>query len=153
MILIFLSFFVPIAVYFFLPLLTQWLSGKPPVKRTILIIAGLIYFVSWYLPSPKVDQMQTAFMTHFVGGGIFSGIVWVYVRKQLGLNYRPLQDLVFTYILVSALGVANELFEFFITRTGLASLTSYDTWWDLVANTSGALLFWFVYFIYRPARK
>lgn len=153
MILKILSIGVPVVVYVFLPILTHWLSGKTPVKRTTLILAGLIYFVSWYLPSPKVDGMQTAFLTHFVGGGIFSGIVWVYIRNQLGLKYKPLPDLVFTYALVSALGVSNEIFEFFITRAGLASLSSYDTWWDLVANTSGALLFWVLHYIYRVTKK
>ena len=49
------------------------------------------------------------------------------------------------YFLVSGLGVANELFELLIEKTGITYVGSWDTWWDLLANSLGALAFWLAY--------
>lgn len=54
-------------------------------------------------------------------------------------------ELASLYFLVSGLGAANELFEFFLDKTGLVDFETWDTWWDLLANTLGALAFWFAY--------
>lgn len=37
------------------------------------------------------------------------------------------------------LGVANELFELLISQLGILFIDPSDTWWDLLANTLGAL--------------
>ena len=47
--------------------------------RWILYVACLLFFISWYLPSPLIDGQDTSFTTHFVGGGLFTGLFWVYL--------------------------------------------------------------------------
>jgi glycopeptide antibiotics resistance protein len=51
------------------------------------------------------------------------------------------------------LGVANELFELFITQSGLIHLDPSDTWWDLLANTLGAYLLWTVFTAMRKRQS
>ena len=41
--------------------------------RWLLYLACGLFFISWYVPSPLIDGQDTAFMTHFIGGGIFTG--------------------------------------------------------------------------------
>lgn len=142
MLFIFLSVFIPVAVYFTAPKVISAHNGKPAESQKLLAIACFLLFLSWHLPSPEIKGQHTAFITHFVGGGVFSAFVWLYIRKQLGKNFSLLQDLVAIYALASALGVANELFELAITEAGIARLTPSDAWWDLLANTLGAVLVW-----------
>ena len=153
MIFILISFGVPLLLYFFLPSVLQIATGKSPVSKIWLVIACLLFIVSWYLPSPEIRGQQTAFVTHFVGGGLFSGALWLYIRKFLRLDQNPIYDLLAIYFLVSALGVANELFEFVTVEIGYARLNPSDTWWDLLANTSGAVVFWMAYSIYKIFNK
>ena len=67
---------VPLVVYFVVPRLL----GAQKDWKWLLLMACIIFFVSWYLPSPLIDGKQTQFMTHFVGGGIFTGLLWLYVK-------------------------------------------------------------------------
>lgn len=133
------SVLVPIGVYFFLPLFLKLLSGKKPVSRTALVVAGILFFVSWYLPSPKIQGEYTAFTTHFLGGGIFCGLVWLYITRQLNVKLGWAMNLLGLFFFVSGLGVLNELFELVITSLGFVGLNPSDTWWDLLANTFGAV--------------
>lgn len=143
---VFLSIVVPTALYAFLPKWVSFLTKKRLTRDTILLAACVVYFLSWYLPSPLIYGEDTAFTTHFVGGGLFSGLLWLFLKKQMGWKFSPLMEWISLYALVSALGVVNELFEFTIVETNLVhNLNGADTWWDLVANTSGAMLFWLVY--------
>src|SRR3989344_6084378 len=105
------SVLVPILIYWLLPKILEQLFGKKPVKKRALLIAGLLFFIAWYLPSPDIHGQYTAFITHIVGGGIFSGFLWLYILKQLQFKLTFVQNLIATLVLVSVLGVANELFE------------------------------------------
>lgn len=139
---IIISVVVPILVYWLWPELIRVLTERKPVERNWLIVAGALFFISWYLPSPLIMGEETSFTTHFVGGGLFTAAVWMYTRRQLGWKFSPLRDLVGLYLLVSGLGAANELFELLIWLSGRASLSPNDTWWDLFANTTAVLIFW-----------
>lgn len=139
-----ISILVPVLIFTFLPKLLENLGHKPANKK-LLAAACLVYLVSWYLPTFHIEGQNTAFVTHFVGGGIFSGLLWLYLVQSLKLKLHPPAELVSLYFLVSGLGVANELLEFFLDKTGLMYIPSWDTWWDLLANTSGAITFWLVY--------
>jgi hypothetical protein len=143
-----LSIFVPVLLYLVLPRLVERSTGKAPASNFLLTIAGLLFFLSWHLPSPEIRGESTAFSTHFVGGGIFTGFVWLYLSRELGWRLNWAQDLIGLFFLVSGLGVANELFEFAVVEAGLVQLSPSDTWWDLLANTSGALALWVAHALY-----
>lgn len=148
-----LSIIVPVVIYFGLPRMMVKLGYQSGPSK-ILLVAGLLYFASFYLPSPHVGGYDIKFTTHFVGGGLFSGFLWLYLKRSLKSKMPIWLELASLYFLVSGLGVANELFEFFMDQVGVASIESWDTWWDFLANTSGVLLFWTGYRIYyRRARN
>ncbi len=147
-----ISVAVPLVIYLLLPPILQIFGGRS-VSRTPLFFAAVLFFISWYLPSPLIEGKNTQFVTHFVGGGVFCGFVWVYLRNALNLSHNLFFDLVGMYFLTCGLGVANELFEFTLTKMHIMRLTPADTWWDLLANTLGMLAFWFIYSAHKLYRK
>lgn len=145
MIFLLLSVFVPIVTWMFLPLMMHKITTRHFERNELLLVSCLCFCMSWYLPSPLIHGMNTQFTTHLVGGGIFSGFLWLYTKKQLHWNASWLFELVTVFSLVSSLGVLNELFELAIVEAHLTRLSGADTWWDLLANTLGALLVWLLY--------
>ncbi len=106
------------------------------------MVAWIVYVVGWTLPSPLIEERDTNFTTHLVGVGIFAGFIWLYAKRQMQWRATRLAEGASLFALVSALGVANELFELALQKTNLVQLNLSDTTWDLTANTLGALLFW-----------
>ena len=152
MIFVLISFGVPLVLYFFLPSILEMFGGRS-VSKTPLLVACVLFFISWHLPSPLIEGKQTAFMTHFVGGGVFCGFLWVYLRSVFNLKTNLFLDLVFMYFLTCGLGVTNELFELLMNKIHIGHLDPSDTWWDLAANTLGALGFWIGYGVYKILKK
>lgn len=146
MIFLFVSIIVPAFIFIFYPLIIERLSKKQAKQNTLLLVTCFLYFVSWFLPSPLIEGRDTSFTTHVVGGGIFSGMLWLYTKQMLRLNSSWVIELLSLFAFVSALGVVNELFELIIFQLHLTSrLKITDTSWDLLANTLGVLLFWVIY--------
>jgi hypothetical protein len=81
----------------------------------------------------------------FVYAREVSGFLWLYVKHRLSWNAAWWMECVTVFALVSALGVLNELFELATVELGVARLSGADTWWDLLANTLGAGLYWVGY--------
>ena len=87
--------------------------------RWLLYVACLLFFISWYLPSPLIDGQDTSFTTHFVGGGLFTGLFWVYLVSSMKWRAHWLVMAFSVFALVSALGCINELAELFMVKVGL----------------------------------
>lgn len=139
---------VPLLLYAGLPIA---LGTKK--HRWILLLACVLFFVSWFLPSPPIDGMRTQFFTHFVGGGVFCGVLWLYLVRAKVIRLQSWwQEVVTLFALVSSLGVVNELFEIFLYEIGHMPYGIRDTSWDLLANTLGALAFYVLYKAYRPKK-
>ncbi len=153
MLFIAISIAVPVVLWSTLPVVIGKFNRKTAQFKSLLTVACLLFLISWYLPSPYIQGEQTAFMTHFVGGGFFSAFLWLYLRKQFTKDFNIFYDLVGMYTLSTALGVANELFELLITQAEIVNITPADTWWDLLANTLGVLFIWIFYAIYKAFRK
>lgn len=128
------------------------LTGRGQVSRAPLFVASVLFFISWYVPSPLLRGVDTNFMTHVVGGGLFTGFLWLYLSRALGAKQNWWQSLIMMYVLVSALGVANELFEFAAVEAGWAHIGPSDTWWDLLANNLGVFVFWVGYRMYAALK-
>lgn len=141
----FVSTVTPIVLFIGLP----WLL-KTGAYRWLLALACGVFMVSWLLPSPLIDGQQTEFVTHFVGGGIFCGLLGLYLKLALRWKAVWYIELAALFALVSSLGVLNELFEVFLYTQGLMPNGISDTSWDLVANTLGASLFYLLYKLISP---
>lgn len=148
------SVLVPLLLFFIVPLLVERVGGKPKQHRRWLAVACLVFFVSWYLPTPfLIDGQDTSFVTHFVGGGLFSGLFWYYLKRSFRWQAYWLVEAASLFVLVSVLGVMNELFEIVLYWCGGMSAGIADTSWDLLANTLGAFSFWLVYIAFNAQRS
>lgn len=141
------SVIVPVILFIALPRFFRHYSHEKQA-RLWLYAAGALFCIAYYLPSPIIDGMDTHFLTHFIGGGIFCSVLLVYVMKATGARYSAIQYGIRLFVLVSTLGVMNELAEFLLVKTNIADITLADTSWDLVTNTLGALTGWLGYSIW-----
>ncbi|MFZ2513234.1 MAG: hypothetical protein WAW63_02135 [Candidatus Saccharimonadales bacterium] len=138
---LFISLVVPLVVYTF----AHMLFGEHPEERWWVVVACLLFFLSYFVPSPLVHGQETQYMTHFVGGGLFSGFLWLYITRVNKLRLNLAVEATSLFVLVSTLGVMNELFETVLFWLGHMPAGIADTSWDLVANSTGALSFYLVY--------
>ncbi len=140
---------VPVLLYILVPRLI----GKQDAPKTLLSAACLTFFAAGWLPSPLIAGQQTSWVTHIVGGGIFGGLLWLYIARAYDWLPKPAYiEIGSLYALVCALGVANELFEAVTYSLFGWPKTIADTSWDLVANIVGTLIFYFVYRLVRLRR-
>lgn len=144
-----ISIFVPIIIAVAVPVALRRAGYANEARyRGLLYAACGLFFISWYLPSPLIDGQHTSFTTHLVGGGVFTGLLWWYLKLSLRWRGPWLLEAFSLFALVSALGCVNELAELVMVKAGLARITLTDTSWDIVANTLGALLVYVVYVVY-----
>ncbi len=115
----------------------KWFAGA-------LLVQAISSLISQLIP----DRIIGNLFYHAIGGGVTTTLLYVYLLKTYRLNYSWRVELVLLYGFVSGLGVINELAEYageFAIRVGIFSWDSHDTWRDLAANTSGAILAWLIY--------
>lgn len=148
-----ISVLVPLAVYLLVPQVVLRFGGDSKKYSKLLLLAGVLFFVSWYLPSPLIDGENTSFVTHFVGGGLFTGLVWLYLKFSFGWRAEWWLEGFSLFALVSALGSVNELFELFLVRAQIASILITDTSWDIFANSLGALAVYLGYLLYDSRHR
>lgn len=131
-----------------------------PLKREsarsillILLFHSLIQISVWSIPDPEWSNR----FQHAIGGGFLAFFICYRVAKDSGIRIRPLQFFVWSMLVVTALGVTNELVEFFLQRvTSLVFTTGLeDTWLDLLSNSVGILVAaaFFAPFLKKPALK
>lgn len=142
-----ISVTVPLAIAVGLPWWLQKQGKKERPYRWLLYAACILFFISWYLPSPLIDGQDTSFVTHFVGGGVFTALLWVYLKKAFRWRTHRVAEVASLFALVSALGAVNELAELYMVQTGIATILLDDTSWDIFANTVGAAAAYLVYIV------
>lgn len=109
------------------------------------LLAAFLFILSFYLPDIYISSETTTFQQHFVGGGMYSALLYIYVMQLFGKKHlHPLFDVALLFAWVSTLGVANKLIEFMLFKSGLMVLDMSDAYWDLLANTLGAFALYFV---------
>ncbi len=150
----YISVFVPVTLAFIVPYVLRHHGLTDEKKyRWLLYLACMLFFISWYLPSPLIEGRDTSFTTHFVGGGLFTGLVWVYLVLATRWRAHRLVMAFSVFALVSALGCVNELAELLMVKVGLARITLDDTNWDILANTLGAAAVWIGWVVMNLAAK
>ena len=150
----YISVFVPVTLAFAVPYVLRRQGFTDEVKyRWLLYVACVLFFISWYLPSPLIEGRDTSFTTHFVGGGLFTGLLWIYLVLATRWRAHWLVMVFSVFALVSALGCINELAELFMVKVGLAHITLDDTNWDILANTLGAAAVWIGWVFMRSGVK
>lgn len=141
----------------FLPKKLYWLYGQDkkeqlkylpyfasllPVVYTVLFE---IYVRVFSYPELRLEVFLN-FLQHSIGGGVAVGLISFYLYQNFKVQIPWLRDwrikLVFLLGIVSIFGVANEIIELTLDLMNFSqySRDRFDTWIDLVANTTGALI-------------
>lgn len=154
------TLFIPLALLF-----VPWLAVRfvfktkntqklPYLKYAWLLwLASLAWFLSQWLPNIPISPETDTFTMHSMGG-VVAAILFIYVCRVYQISFKYWwQAWLGLYFFVSGLGVLNELFEFFIDRTGIFDVIGGDEWWDLTANTLGGLVAFGVYKVISCFRK
>lgn len=150
----YISIMVPLVLAIGVPLVLQRAGYRHQAKGLwLLYTACALFAISWYLPSPLIEGRNTSFVTHFVGGGLFSGLLWWYLKRATDWRAPWLVEAFSLFALVSALGCINELAELLMVKFGLARITLDDTNWDILANSLGALVVYLGYVLGRGLRR
>lgn len=148
-------FFLMSLTLFVIPqIVTKILKDKPSFDANVLylLLAATLPLIWVFVPDEIIENRAVNFLQHSLGGGVAVGLVSVYFIKTLKEEFKMLNAFVVQvfvfYALVSMLGVANELLEFFLDyfNLGVFSADRYDTWYDLLANSLGAM---FVFIMYK----
>ncbi len=108
------------------------------------VLAAVLFVVAFFIPDIHISKETTTFQQHFVGGGIYCALLFVYFQKLLGWSTNWAVSILLLFAWTSAFGVANELLEFTLTKLHLAQIGTGDTDWDLLANTLGSLISYIV---------
>jgi hypothetical protein len=116
-------------------------------------LAGFLFFIAFFIPDIHISTHTTTFQQHFVGGGIYCTLLFIYFKKLLGWHFNWLSEMLVLFAWTSAFGVANELLEFTVTELHLGHISTGDTDWDLLANTLGALFSYLVYKLWVANRN
>lgn len=132
-----------LGLYFLMPFL---LSQKPAFLtrrslHSILLIIGLSLLVSYgaaHIPDPVIGNR----ILHALGGGFLAFLACFLAARDSRIAIHRPQFIILSLMIVTALGVGNELAEFALQSiTGFPFTDSLtDTWLDLLSNTTGALV-------------
>lgn len=104
------------------------------------VAAGLVFFASFFLPDIHISVQTSTFQQHFVGGGFYVALLYVYCKQLFGWRLNALASLAVLFAWASAFGVANELLEFTLNQLNITAIELGDADWDLLANTLGAFV-------------
>jgi glycopeptide antibiotics resistance protein len=106
----------------------------------LLIAAGAAIIASVFIPNIHISNETSTFQQHFVGGGVYAALVFIYIEQLLDWRFHWFAELYVLFACVSALGVSVELAEFTFIHLGVKHINSGDTDWDLLANTLGGFV-------------
>lgn len=109
--------------------------------KSIVIILVLSLVVN-KLALLIVDREFGNRVMHAFGGGFLAFLNCFLIVKNLKLKMKIFQFVLFSFLIVMSLGIANELVEFVLqSNTPLIFANSInDTWLDLTSNLVGAIL-------------
>ena len=117
---------------------------------SIVLLSLLVSVISMQI---KDLELSNRFL-HAFGGGFLSFFVCFLVVKDTRITISRFQFFVFSFLVVIALGVGNEILEYILQNYTPLSFakTANDTWLDLISNCVGALIAAvpLVYFIRLP---
>lgn len=132
-------FFLTASLPWWLP---KFIKRHPPqaAPNWLPVLAGLLFCIAGWLPDIHISHQTTTFQEHFVGGGLYCALLFVYLKRAFGWKRSRVASFVALYAFTCALGVANELFEFVVTQLNITHIDITDTSWDLAANTLGAVV-------------
>ncbi len=133
--------------YFVLNLLFSFFfTGRAPrfgLRKSFesLLIIIALSLIGYYVVLHTGDRELGNRILHAFGGGFMAFLVCFLVTKDSKLDITRFQFFVFSALVVTGLGVTNEILEYFLQNYGgmVFLRTTNDTWLDLMSNVVGIL--------------
>lgn len=124
--------------YFFESRLTKVSPKSTSSIAMILILSMLGYFIAFNIQDPELGNR----FLHGFGGGFMALFVCFLAARDSSVHVKRFQFVLFSLLVVTALGVANEILEFILQNyiRMVFSISINDTWLDLISNTVGMLI-------------
>ncbi len=133
---------------------TAWPGRRANLFSLLAIIVAT--FVIFSLVLNVSDPILANRLQHALGGGFMAFFVCFLAATRSAISLSRFQFFCFSFLIVTALGVANEVLEFFLQNYfGLHFASAVnDTWLDLISNVIGALVasIIFVPFVRKKAK-
>lgn len=95
------------------------------------------YVISFLVPDIEWGNR----VMHALGGGVTTSLVCFLVVRDFRVPVNKFQFFVFSALMVTAIGVGNEILEYFTQNYFGLTFNTYlnDTWLDLMSNVVGTL--------------
>ena len=143
-----LTFGLGISYFLLLFLFSFFFENKKPriTKKSFYFVSLLCFlsFVGYNIAFSIHNPALSNRFLHAFGGGFLAFLTCFLAVKENGLSIGKFCFFIFSALIVTAMGVANEIIEYFFqnyTDLGLIFAVSInDTWLDLLSNTVGMLI-------------
>ena len=133
--------------YLVLFFLFPYFFGQPPTRVSwrsvpsvvfIMLLSLLFFAISAAVPDEELSNR----MLHVLAGGLTAFLVCFLAMRDSKVKITKFQFIVFGALMVIAMGVANEVVEFFGQNytTLIFAQNINDTWLDLISNTVGIII-------------
>ncbi len=107
----------------------------------IFILCAVLFVGAFYLPDIGISSQTDTFQQHFVGGGMVCALLAEYIWRSAFGGKGHIADRMLLLLSVTAiLSVTNEMLELGLNTFLSLGINSSDTWWDLLANTTGSIV-------------
>lgn len=136
-----------VSYFFLLFLLPYFFDGTRKIRisyRSLIsiIIICLVCYVSMASALSIHDKEIGNRLLHVFSGGFTAFLVCFLAVRDSGLKIRKFQFFLISFLIVTFLGVVNEVIEFFLQYyfNFISASRAIDTWLDLTSNIVGALI-------------
>ena len=123
-------------------------------KKSLAYIVAFACVV--FVVSAGISDMELSNrVLHVFGGGFLAFFICFLAARDSRVRIRRFQFFLFSFLIVIALGVANEILEFFLQNYFHFGFTRNvnDTWLDLISNVAGALIASLCLLLFVPKSK
>ncbi len=152
LVLFYIALLALIPLFFEQPVKNFFKNISPLSIALILVLGFLSFFVSFMIPNYELGNR----FLHAVGGGVMGFVVCFLATKDSSISMSKFQFFSFSFLIVTMLGVGNEILEFCVQNLTpfVFASTINDTWLDLISNTTGAFFAGLVLtFFYKKPKK
>lgn len=130
-------------LYFFSPLFFERPVSRPRGRMLGSLFLLSLLSVGIFFATDAVGDLELGNrLLHLFGGGFLAVCMCWLVVRDADLPMTPLQFVVLAGLTATALGVCNEILEYFLQHYSSLSFakTADDTWLDLISNLVGTVL-------------
>jgi multisubunit Na+/H+ antiporter MnhB subunit len=127
-----------LSLYFFEHRLPAFKKQSLVSVAILAVLIALVFACVALMPDIELGNR----FQHMLGGGVLGVVLCYLVFRDHRIKATRFQFFIWAALIVTALGVCNELLEFLLQSQGAFVFADnpFDTWRDLASNTVGIAL-------------